>query len=166
MSVTAGRETLFGNTFEFDDNAARSAQSFFMGVRLPDSQPDMDDRRYRIQGVSLRASGGGSLDKELRQFAELVFSGGNVTLENERERIVGRDSPQDKPVVTSSDESGTTGAIPYQLGTNGSLTIETDNTTFSGFVSADGNVIVLRDFVDEGTGEDFTLGLWIGVRTE
>ncbi|MCP1673989.1 hypothetical protein J2T57_001088 [Natronocella acetinitrilica] len=148
---------------EAEEEVIRDEYGLLMAVKLPASQPDLNGKRYRMQGISLgvgRAGGGDVAELDMQLFGDLVFDGGNVQLVGARERLLERDSKTGRPEFISGERADSD-TVGYSLGSNGSLTVEAGNIAFDGFVSADGQMIVLRRYANEGTGMQ-TLGLWIG----
>ncbi|MCC5857270.1 MAG: hypothetical protein JJT90_03885 [Ectothiorhodospiraceae bacterium] len=173
FNVTADHGALFaalqsrnlaGDSLVDPDEPWAVEEGLLLGVKLPDHQPDMDGRRYRLQAMSIQMAGAGAMELKTRQSGELVFQGGNVALENERLQLLSRDTPRSAPGFEALGDGGDGDWIPYTLDASGGISVAHGDTRFDGFVSADGDVLVLRKFTEAASDDDYTLGMWIGVR--
>lgn len=164
FSVAGDADAFFASNM-VDDGTIE--QALLLAVKLPSTQPDMDGRRYRIQGMGTRMHRVGDQDHlaiELEGHGELVFEGSNVSLQGWRSRMIERFRTTDGPTVTvSGPDNGPVVSVAHGA-TPGAITFTADKATFKGFVSADGRVLVLRHDLADDAGQ--SLGMWIGLRVD
>jgi len=157
--------TIFSNTNTDDGLVPPTVTAFShaaaIGVKLPTTLPDMTGRSYQLFSLQLNYDGSATSIETLTK-GQIVFNGDgtlNITGVSFRKITRTTDLANIMPVTgTSTDSNNQSVAI----GTNGSLTFSLDTETFDGFVSADGQMILLRT-KDNGGATNQSVGMIIGI---
>jgi len=132
-----------------------------IGVKLPTTLPNMTGRSYRLFSLELNYDGSATSIEALTK-GQLAFNGDgtlNITGVSFRKITRATDLANITPVAGTSANSNNQSVT---IGTNGSLAFTLGTQTFDGFVSADGQMLLLRT-KDNGGATNQTVGMIIGI---
>lgn len=138
-----------------------------LGLKLPVSRPDMNGRSYRLYNLTF---GYGQTDSFMNSLADAVLTFDDVLAELTFDQERGIEKSHDLANIESVSDifaGKEVGAdAPYMLEANGKLNIGLSSAgfeswlEFDGFVSANGEFLVLRSYY--GNDPDNEVGIFIG----
>jgi len=132
------------------------------GVRLGATAPDLTGRSYRLMSQEIWFEGTGAVSVSRVSDATLTFnSNADATLSPTSSRIAVRATDVDGP-ISVNDESANAESVAVTLSDNGAISVTlADGVVIDGFVSADRNLLLLRNTF-EGDG-NVDIGLIFGL---
>jgi len=143
-------------------NLTNLSRGVSYGVRLGSTAPDLTGRSYRLMSQEIWFEETGAVSVSRVSDATLTFnSNADATLSPNSSRIAVRATDVDGP-VSVNDESANAESVAVTLSDNGAITFTlAEGVVIDGFVSADRNLLLLRNTF-EGDG-NVDIGLVVGV---